>query len=51
MYMTLYIKINLLYIGIILDILPNSNGVKTLEVHDLGAVRKFNIYRAYKLEP
>ena len=35
-----YIKIYLLYIGMVLEILPNRNGVKTLEVRDLGAVKK-----------
>ena len=39
MCMTLYKK-NLLYIEIVLEILSNI-GVKTLKVHDLGAVKKF----------
>ena len=29
----------MLYIGIVLEILPNSNGVKTLEVCDLGGFK------------
>ena len=38
-----YIKIYLLYIGIVLEILPNRNGVKTLNVRDLGAVKKIYV--------
>ena len=45
MYIT-YIKIYLLCIGIVLEILPNSNGVKTLKVRDLGAVKKIKTYVA-----
>ena len=32
----------MLNIGIVLEILPNRNGVKTLKVRDLGAVKKKN---------
>ena len=36
----------------VLEILPNSNGVKTLKVRDMGTVKKnLNICRAYKSEP
>ena len=41
-----YIKIYLLYIGIVLEILPNRNGVKTLKVRNLGAVKKIKTYVA-----
>ena len=36
----------MLYIGIVLEILPNHNGVKTLKVRDLGAVKKKLTYVA-----
>ena len=32
--------------GIVLEILPNRNGVKTLKVRDLGAVKKIKTYVA-----
>ena len=41
MYMTLYLNKSVKKIGIVREILPNSNSVKTSKVQDLGAVKKY----------